>query len=43
LSCRQEHRQVHYHGYAANNGTVNNVPEKMMLIEIAVFDKMMKD
>jgi XRE family transcriptional regulator, regulator of sulfur utilization len=26
-----------------NNGTVNNVPENMMLLERAVFEKMMKD
>jgi hypothetical protein len=26
-----------------NNGTVNNVPENMMLLERVVFDKMMKD
>ncbi len=26
-----------------NNGTVNNVPENMMLMERVVFDKMMKD
>jgi transcriptional regulator with XRE-family HTH domain len=34
---------VHDHGYAVNNGTVNNVPENMMLLERSVFDKMMKD
>jgi transcriptional regulator with XRE-family HTH domain len=34
---------IHDHGYAVNNGNVNNIPENMMLIERAVFDKMMKD